>query len=256
MAQKRWSRDRVEVIAHRGHSSLAPENTLAALGLAIRSGAHRVEFDVQLTKDGVPVVLHDETLERTTNGKGRLCDTTYREISKLDAGSWFHPRFEGEQVPALDGALELCKGKIPVNVEIKCADASGFIEKKVVDALRRHDSLDSATVSSFEAHALERVRRLDPRITRETLYNDPRRPPGPKDLRLAKDCGSAAFSVSLEELIHREELLEEAHALGLGLKVYTVDDLERFRKLLFLGVDGVFTNRPDALLSVLKETQG
>ena len=253
MSQERWSGEVVEVIAHRGFSSLAPENTLAAMELAISSKAHRVEFDVQSTRDGVPVVLHDDTLERTTNGKGRVCDKTYQEISKLDAGSWFHPDFRGERVPTLDMVLELCKGKIPVNVEIKSEDSSNGIEMKVLDALRRHESVDSTTVSSFESKVLERVRMLDPRITLETLYNNSRRPPGPKDLCIAKDSGASAFNLSLEELIHREELVLEAHSLGLGLKVYTVDDLPRFRRLLALKVDGVFTNRPDALLSILRE---
>jgi len=151
MSQEGWSGEVVEVIAHRGFSSLAPENTLAAMELAISSKAHRVEFDVQSTRDGVPVVLHDDTLERTTNGKGRVCDKTYQEISKLDAGSWFHPDFRGERVPTLDMVLELCKGKIPVNVEIKSEDSSNGIEMKVLDALRRHESVDSTTVSSFES---------------------------------------------------------------------------------------------------------
>src|SRR5262245_59418730 len=122
MGKGRWSVEVVEVIAHRGSSAVAPENTLAAVDLAIRAKAHRVEFDVQLTKDGVPVVLHDETLERTTNGKGRVRDRTYKEISKLDAGSWFHADFRGERLPTLDMVLELCRGKIPVNVEIKSED--------------------------------------------------------------------------------------------------------------------------------------
>lgn len=260
MRQESWSTaQRIELIAHRGLSGLAPENTLAALEGAIQCGAHRVEFDVQLTRDGVAVVFHDDTLERTTSGKGRVGDTSYEEIRKLDAGSWLHPRFKKERVPTLDMVLDLCRGKIPVNVEIKAENPPSSrggiekgIEKNVVDALHRHHSVDSATVSSFEAPALERVRLLDPQIRRETLYNNPRRPPLPEDLRLSRESGARAFNVSVEELMAREELVEEAHSLGLGLKVYTVDDPRRFLKLLGLRVDGVFTNRPDCLLPLLK----
>ena len=253
-----------EVIAHRGFSARAPENTLAAFEAAIQCRAHRVEFDVQLTRDGIPVVIHDDSLERTTNSCGLVRERMHAEIRRLDAGAWSDPRFQGERVPSLDQVLALCRGRIPVNIEVKAcqsgaerlqtAPAPGKlgspIEEQVVEAVRRHESADRAILSSFDGLVLERLRGFAPEITRELLHEDPRRAPGPEALKLARELECAALSVSRDELAARPSLVVEAHAEGLGLKVYTVDDPATMREFLALGVDGIFTNRPDALLEL------
>ena len=109
----------VMVVAHRGFSGAAPENTLAAFRMAIEAGSDMIELDVHLSKDGKVVVIHDETQERTTNGQGRVADRPLKEIKGLDAGSWFSPPFAGERIPTLQEVLSLAQGKVPVNIEIK-----------------------------------------------------------------------------------------------------------------------------------------
>jgi len=245
---------RVEVVAHRGFSGIAPENTLAALNAAQKAGADRVEFDVHLTADGIPVVIHDRKLDRTTSGKGPVVGKTLEEIRKLDAGSWFDARFKGEPVPTLDEALALCKGRIAVNIEIKSEAVKGGkeippdgVEAKVVEAIRRHGLVDTAVVSSFEPLALERIHRLAPEVSLQSLYNGKRQ----KGLGPREVCGdhSRAFNCSMKEVT--PEWIAGAHRAGLKINVYTVDDPEDQKKMIQLGVDGIITNWPDRLLSVL-----
>ncbi len=246
---------RPEVIAHRGFSLAAPENTLAAFRAAVEAGADRVEFDVLLTADGVPVVIHDRDLDRTTTGRGPVRGRTLAEVRALDAGRWFAPRFAGERVPTLDETLAACRGRIAVNVEIKgeavepgpAGEGEG-VEAKVVGALRRHGMTAAAVVSSFEPLALERVRRLAPEIALESLY-DGKRLEGRGPRAVCAAAGSRAFNCSLEEVT--EAWIAEAHAAGLAIKVYTVDEPADLERLVRLGVDGIFTNAPDRLLRVL-----
>jgi len=261
-------RERPEIIAHRGFSASAPENTLAAFEAAILAGADRVEFDVQLTRDGAPVILHDDLLDRTTSGKGPVEAISLDEIRRLDAGSWFDARFARERVPTLDEALDCCAGRIAVNVEIKAAPggvaASGRIERLVAAALAARRSSGGGTagwavVSSFDRAALERLRRIDPRIPIELLHDAgpphgdgrPPEPPGDAALDSARALGAAGLNVSLEEIRARPALTAMAHSRSLRIKVYTVDLPEDMERLAALAVDGIFTNRPDVLALVL-----
>ena len=258
---------RPEIIAHRGFSASAPENTLAAFEAAILAGADRVEFDVQLTRDGAPVILHDDLLDRTTSGKGPVEAISLDEIRRLDAGSWFDSRFGRESVPTLDEALDCCAGRIAVNVEIKAAPGgtpvSGRIERLVAAALAARRSCAGtagwAVVSSFDRGALERLRGIDPRIPIELLHDagpppgDGRapEPPGEAALDSARTLGATGLNVSLDEIRARPALAAMAHSRSLRIKVYTVDLPEDMETLAALGVDGIFTNRPDVLARVL-----
>lgn len=243
-----------EVIAHRGFSGKYPENTLAAFRAAVECGAHRVEFDVLLTRDQVPVVLHDAELDRTSTGQGPVRERSLEELRTLDAGSWFHPCFAGERIPTLDEALAWLGPRIAVNVEIKeeavvrqQARDDG-IEARVVAALKRHGLVATATVSSFEPLAVERVHRLCPQIQCELLYQDADRPPGEVDLDGVVKAGFGGLNVSRDELWANPGLVASARSRGIGIKVYTVDDPREQARLLELGVAGVFTNRPDVML--------
>ena len=245
----------VEVIAHRGFSAQAPENTLTAFRAAVEAGADRVEFDVLLTRDGQPVVIHDATLDRTTSGSGPVAGRTLEELRSLDAGAWFSPRFAGERVPTLEEALLLCRGRIALNVEIKGEAVEpgqepppGGVEARVVEALRASGLAAEAVVSSFEPLVLERVRRLAPEVPLASLYNaDHHRGLGPAEV--CRAVGSRAFHCSREEVTPR--WVAEAHRSGLEIKVYTVDDPGEMEELARQGVDGLFTNRPDLARAVL-----
>jgi glycerophosphoryl diester phosphodiesterase len=248
-----------EVIAHRGFSAAAPENTMAAFEAAIACGADRLEFDVLLTRDGVPVVIHDETVDRTTDGHGPVASHALADLERLDAGSWFDPRFRGERIPTLDAVLDLCQRRIALNVEIKAEAVSsdpgsgrGGIEEQVAAALARRGLEAAATVSSFAPQALRRLRELGPGLIRETLWSSAR-PPEAADLQTVAGEGSRALNLAREELWPRPELVAAAHAQGLQIKVYTVDDAREMQALLDLEVDGIFTNRPDLLLELRRK---
>ncbi len=245
----------MEVIAHRGLSGLAPENTLSSIRAAIERGADRVEFDVVLSLDGIPVVIHDADLDRTTDGKGPVAALDLERLRRLDAGRWFDARFAGERVPTLEEVLDLCRGKIPVNIEIKeeaVAPGSGpeadGVEARVANAVRRRGMEAATVISSFEPRALDRLRLIAPEIVRQSLYEAGRhRGLGPAEVCRAVDAGG--FNCSKEEV--NPAWIDEAHREGLRINVYTVDEPQEMEDLIRQGVDGIFTNRADRLLERL-----
>lgn len=231
------------VIAHRGHSGAAPENTMAAFALAIEAGADMMEFDVTLSADGRAVVLHDDTLDRTTNGTGPAMALPFAELRRLDAGSWFSRRFSAERIPELGEVLRLAKGRILVNVEIKseAAGAPGGLEERVVEAIRAEGMEKLAILSSFNPLALFRCREAGPEIARAVLYNpglESRRTPAELLEELGADCfncSSAEFTPALAEACRRA---------GRPVAVYTVDDPITMRRVLDQGARAVFTDHP------------
>jgi glycerophosphoryl diester phosphodiesterase len=246
---------RGEVVAHRGFSAAAPENTLAAFRAAIAAGADRVEMDVLLSADGVPVILHDAKLDRTTDGKGPVSKMTLEELRKLDAGRRFAPAFAGERIPTLDEVLDLCRGKIAVNVEIKGeavrpddSPPPDGIEAKVVAAILRCGMEGTAVVSSFEPRALARIRVLAPGLRTQSLYAK-KLHEGMSPAEVCGAVGSRDINCSAKEIT--PEWVAAAHRAGLGINVYTVNKPEEMRRISSLGVDGIITDRPDALLEVL-----
>ncbi len=154
--------------AHRGASAQAPENTLAAFGLALELGADGIELDVHLSRDEVPVVIHDETLERTTDGRGKVADRTWADLRALDAGRWFAPSFAGEPVPSLQQALDLVGMRARINVEIKSAAAG----QAVLTLLERYPRCQ-VLVSSFDHRVLARMRRAAPHLPLGFLLDSP-----------------------------------------------------------------------------------
>jgi glycerophosphoryl diester phosphodiesterase len=237
------------VIGHRGAAARAPENTLAGLKKAHELGASWVEFDVMLTRDGVPILIHDETLQRTTNGRGRMPERTAAEIRPLDAGGWFGPAFAGEPVPTLEEAIALLlELGLAANVEIKPATGHETATGEVVaDVLRRLWPKDGPRLllSSFERPALAAARMVAPAIPRgllaEALPGD--WPEAMQELGCATlHLGHANLSASALEL------LPEA---GVPVLLYTVNTVARARALLAAGAAAVFTDVPDLLLEAL-----
>jgi len=241
-------------IAHRGASLHAPENTVAAFEAAIRQGIDAIELDVRITGDGVPVVLHDDTLDRTTDGRGPIAAASYKTVRRLDAGSWFAPRFRGERVPTLAEALDCAADRCGLNIEIKPAPGRGRVpfpgrsdlrtetEHLVVAAVarevRRARFSGLLVVSSFSRTALAATRAAMPWARLGLLVSRSAHGVGPahRGLRL--------FSVHPHIRLASRRRLAAAHRLGLLVFVWPVNEARALRRLTVLGVDGIMTDDP------------
>lgn len=238
------------LIAHRCGGALAPENTLAGLRVAAGLGCRAVEFDVMLSADGVPVLIHDETLERTTDGRGRVCDHTAAELARLDAGGRHGPRFSGERIPTLVEAAVVCRLLgLAANVEIK--PAAGFEARtgEVVGRMVADLWLDSPLpplISSFSEEALAAARRAAPNLRRGVLFETP-----PADCwETARDFG--AVTIHCAASAANDAFLAAAREHHLPVFCYTVNDPVAASDLLARGVAAVFTDRPDRLATLFR----
>lgn len=242
------------VIAHRGAGSLAPENTLAAMRRGRELGYAAVEFDVMLTRDHVPVVVHDVRLGRTVMGRGRVCELDAAVLLGLDAGSWFSPAYAKEHVPRFDEVLAYCCSHgIWMNVEIKPAPGFEALTGAVVAArldefLRqggswreRHATVAPPLLSSFSMEALAAARQAAPDVARACLFE--RLPPD----WLAQVRRLDAVAVHLQHRWLNAAQAAAIRAAGLGLFCYTVNDAARARTLLGWGVDAFCTDRLDLI---------
>jgi glycerophosphoryl diester phosphodiesterase len=233
-------------IAHRGASAVAPENTLAAFLQAKKQGAKWVEFDVMLTADGEAVVIHDETLDRTTNGSGDVDKITYAQLQKLDAGSWFKPEFAGEKVPTLRETIAFLKQhQLNANVEIKAVPGQEeSVVVKVLADIRQYWSSDMPPplISSFSTPILQHVRQQQPDALIGMLVHEWFE--GWQSLRDA--LNPVAMDVNQE--IITPAIAAEIKANGRLILCYTVNQPERARELFAMGVDAVFTDCFAAML--------
>lgn len=238
------------LIGHRGAKESAPENTIASLCEAARQGAAWVEVDVMLTADGVPVLIHDETLERTTDGRGAVAATTLADLQRLDAGSWFDPRFAGEPVPTLENALEtILSLGLGLNLEIKPASPAHAVataETALALLARRWPAGRPAPlVSSFDPVCLEVARDRHPGLPRGLLLWDP-----PADWAdLADRLGVATLNV--DQSRQTAGTVADHRASGRPVLAYTVNDAARARALLEWGVAALFTDAPGRLARAL-----
>ena len=230
------------VIAHRGASGTRPENTLAAFRQAEALGAPMVELDVQLTRDREVVVIHDWTLTRTTNGRGRVASRTLAEIQRLDAGSWFDPHYAGERIPTLREVLDAIRAS--VNVELKALGSDG-LEARAYDAVAAANATERVVFSSFHAESLVRLRRYAPDATIAVLWTRKRLAAA---LRLAGRVGATALHIRKEATVAAE--VRAAVAEGLEVRAWTVNDPADFTHLQSFGVSGVFTDFPERFLQI------
>ncbi|WP_254450450.1 glycerophosphodiester phosphodiesterase [Cohnella herbarum] len=236
-------------VAHRGFSGKAPENTLAAFRMAIGlSQVSWIEMDVHLSRDDVPVVIHDGTLERTTNGAGRVVDYTAEELGRLDAGSWFDPAFAGEGVPSLEEVLVMTAGKCRLNVELKGDDADhAHLAKRAVEVISSLRLEDEIIVTSFHADILMAVRKYSPRL-RTGLIIDA----CPADL-VEKLISLDASLLSIGFRHINERLLKQAEAASIEVMAWTLNSVSELRRLA--GRPESFqlcTNYPDRWLTAVK----
>jgi len=239
------------IIGHRGYRARYPENTLASFSAAMAAGADMIELDVTLSGDRKVVVIHDDTLNRTTSGFGPVYQATLQALKRLDAGSWFDSRFAGESLPTLEEVLILAGGKILINIEIKSsAWESGFpedaVERQVVDLIIRHDLLNSTLVSSFHAGFLENIGKLP--VHPEIAFITDRKAPQ-NTLDMCQRLGVFSWHPHYKSLKKRH--IEKAHAQGILIFPYTVNLAEDMLMLVDMGVDGVITDDPGAAISCI-----
>lgn len=227
-------------IAHRGASGYLPENTLGAFRAAVEAGADMCELDVRLSRDGALVVIHDDTVERTTNGIGTVAGMTLDELERLSAGIRFGTEFNDERIPTLDDVFALVDGRCGLNIELK---AFG-VERHVCEAVRSHDAFTSAIVSAFDWDALRRIHHVEPSVRIGLLASQ-----WPARL-LAAATELQAHSIHPRHDLVTEDLCIAAHQRGLSVYTWTVDEPAVMQRLIAEGVDGIMTNYPDRLRSV------
>lgn len=237
------------VIAHRGCSDVAPENTLAAIRVATEHGVHIVECDVRITADRVPVLLHDEELARTTGAAGAVGEWRLADLKRLDAGSWFSPAFAGEKIPTLREALKLAKGEIRLVMDIK----QPGIEAEVLRSIRRSGIApeDLAIFSDDEATA-RAYKTAEPRLPVVWLVKSPVDQDTDRRtiVRRAKNLGADAIGLPQENV--NASIIRRAHRAGLGVFVWTVNDPDRMRQLVRMKVDGIITDRAGLCRKVVR----
>ncbi|SHJ84479.1 glycerophosphoryl diester phosphodiesterase [Anaerobranca californiensis DSM 14826] len=237
-----------KIIAHRGASAIAPENTMPAFKKAIEMGCKGIETDVHMTKDGVLVLCHDEKVDRTTDGKGFIKDYTLKELKKLDAGVKFSHEFAGVHIPTLEELLIYLFDKdIYLNIEIKLG---GFyypdIEAKVLELLYKYNYVEKTIISSFNHYSLVEVRKLDSDVKTAILYMEGLYKPW----EYAKTVGANMLHPCFEGV--NREIIQEAKINKMPITVFTVDERKEIERFISYGVYGIITNYPDRVMTILK----
>ncbi len=244
----------ITITGHRGAGALAPENTLAAIKEGLKYNVDRIEVDVHQSKDGKVVIMHDKTIDRTTNGKGKIKDYTYEELLKFDAGSWFSDKFKGEKIPLLEEAIKLINGKAKFVIELKDGDDYyPQIVEHVIGIIKKYHATDWCIIHSFKTDILEQVHQLEPDITLHKLFIG--------KLSLLPVYVGAGFvpeyysfekhpyitEYSLNWQFANKRIINAIHQKGKKVNVWTIDDFEKFQKLKNLGVNGFITNKPNVI---------
>lgn len=232
---------KTKVWAHRGASDYAPENTLEAFALAVKQGADGVELDVQMTKDGKLVVAHDETIERVSNGSGRIVDYTLEELRRFKFNKT-HPEYASAQIPTLKEVYELLQpAGLTVNVELKTGIVLyDGLEEKVLKLAKKMDMEDRVIYSSFYHKSLMKLKKLDPSVKTGILYSD-----GWIDVvKYAKRLHVDALHPALYHL-RSGKIVKQAKERGLSVHVWTVNRKEEMELITKLGAEAIITNRPD-----------
>ena len=238
-------------IAHRGASSYAPENTFAAYDKALAMGISHIELDVHFTSDDHIVVIHDDTVDRTTDGSGPVSSKTLAEIQKLDAGSWFGPEYAGEPIHTLAEVLQHYKGRLHFHIEIKARDAKAGLARRTIDMVRGHGLTDSVTITSFHKQWLQEAADYDSVLPKGWLV-----PMGPGSqwddsiIDESREIGITQICPRAE--ITTPELVEKIRAAGFGVRCHGVTNEELMRHSVDVGADGATVNFPDKMTEYLK----
>jgi glycerophosphoryl diester phosphodiesterase len=242
-------RKKVLNLAHRGASGSTPENTMEAFQAAQGMGADGFEFDVQMTRDGVPVVIHDELLNRTTNGHGYVHSHTWAELQALDAGSWYGSSFAGAKIPTLEEVMDAFGSSMVLNIELKNSIfPMPQLEERTLELIRRYQIEERVIVSSFHHGSMQKFHELAPDIPTGLLYDCVI--VGAVDY--AKRLGARALHPFFATV--QPNLIAEAHAAGLMVNVWTVNEEDHMKLAARAGVDAIITNYPDRLKGILENS--
>ncbi len=234
------------VIAHRGASGNAPENTLAAFRKAVALGATFIETDLQLSRDAHFVAIHDETVNRTTNGQGAVHGMTLTELRRLDAGSWFGSEFAGERIPTLEEILEFSKkNDVVFYLEIKPGGSWGG-EHALIGSLRESGEIPRVVVISFDAAIVLNLRKIEPTLMTGLLYD------GQIETPLDKAVAIGARQLLVRGDLVTPALLAEGRKKDLQVVCWTVNHPAHMRMLAAAGVDGIMSDYPDRLAAAVK----
>jgi len=232
------------VIAHRGASAVAPENTMAAFRRAVAMGADCIETDLHLSRDGRLVIVHDNTLNRTTSGDGLVKNFTFAELRELDAGRWFAEEFAGEKLPGIEELLDLA-GQADLSLYLEIKGGAGYgVERAVISALRGRKEAKATVVLCFDGSVLDRIHQLDRLLMTGLLFET-----GGEDMvREAVRVGARQIGPRGDCVT--PELIEDAHRRGLKVVTWTINEPGQMRAMANAGVDGIMSNHPDRLIAV------
>lgn len=242
---------KTNVFAHRGSAGTHPENTMAAFIEAYKVGADGIELDVQLTKDNKLAVIHDGTVDRTTNGKGKVRDFTLNEIQKLSAGLWFSSKYKEEKIPSLTEVLKWIKGKnIKLNIEVKYA-ATDFdkYEEVILKEVKAYDLEKNTIISSFNHDGLKKIHHLNPQIEIGILYLERLYEPW----NYAKTLGAKALHSIWT--VTDEEMIKNSIKNGSTVRVYTVNKKDQLKHFMIMRCPAIITDYPERAISIRKEIQ-
>ena len=235
--------------AHRGASGYYPENTLLSFEKALDMGCTGIETDVQMTSDGVLVLIHDEMVNRTTNGKGLVKDFTYKELKALDAGSWMNASFSGQFIPTAEELISLIKDKdIRINFELKTGIVQyENIEKKLIDLIYKNNLQHKVILSSFNHYSIVKCKEISKEISTGLLYMEGLYKPE----KYAKYVGANALHPYFYAL--NAEIAEGIKKAGLSINTFTVNEENQMKYFCGLNIDGIITNYPDKLNKIMED---
>lgn len=224
------------VVGHRGAAALQPENTVAGFEYAIELGCDYVEFDVQLSRDGQLVIIHDDSVDRTTNGAGNVSDLSFDTLRGLDAG-------QGRQIPTLQEVLDVIRGKVTALCELK----GPFTADMTAQTVMANDMADQVIFTSFHFGRIARIKQIDPALQTGATFAHP-----PADA-LEQAVALGAISVGIHYQAMTPYFVDRARELGLNLRAWNPDEEEEIRRMIQLDPAGISSNRPDLVLRLLQE---